>query len=644
MVNSILDSSLKYIDVKKIQEEDMAYNAPLYEIELYPGFDAHIVLGNVSYTYINKNILYLPVYLIKDKYVVLQIGVYEVRADKYAEYLDDDGDLNIEKLSNPFPLYYSFFNEKLLRSILNTDIIKSKSETVENKEIEERTIYKEEKGDPWIKRYMKSANYSIIDNEAGGDCLFAVIRDSFKGKKDLSVDMLRELISSKATEDVYNTFKEHYNMYVGEINNLKKQQILIKKNVDEIKKSFNDTKVKFQAEDDRKKKSELATNANKFAAEIKELTRKFNNLKEDIAGTRELFEEFKWMKGVTSLELLKEKLKTKEFWANSWTINVLEKELNVKLIILSSSNYESGDVDNVLQCGDFTDEEIMKGGEFKPDHYIITSYRGDHYMLITYNNKRIFTFDELPNSIKDTVITKCMENNKGIYNYIPNFNKMKQERKSMMSADSNEGETKHDEIAEDSAVEFDEDVVLQFYSKSNGSKRPGKGSGEKIPLGKEKNYNDLHRLKDWRRVLSNFYVTQQPIEIDGMKYKTVEHYYHSQKFKNENEDFSKQFSLDSGSDMSKDAQMAKSAGGKTGRYKGVKIRDDNVKLDEGFFTSGENKRAMYRGQLAKYKQDELARKVLLATNNAKLQHFVRGGEPVVFYDTMKIRQYLLQRE
>ena len=109
MVNSILDSSLKYIDVKKIQEEDMAYNAPLYEIELYPGFDAHIVLGNVSYTYINKNILYLPVYLIKDKYVVLQIGVYEVRADKYAEYLDDDGDLNIEKLSNPFPLYYSFF-------------------------------------------------------------------------------------------------------------------------------------------------------------------------------------------------------------------------------------------------------------------------------------------------------------------------------------------------------------------------------------------------------------------------------------------------------------------------------------------------------------------------------------------------------
>ena len=39
---------------------------------------------------------------------------------------------------------------------------------------------------------------------------------------------------------------------------------------------------------------------------------------------------------------------------------------------------------------------------------------------------------------------------------------MKQERKSMMSADSNEGETKHDEIAEDSAVEFDEDVVLQF--------------------------------------------------------------------------------------------------------------------------------------------------------------------------------------
>ena len=45
-------------------------------------------------------------------------------------------------------------------------------------------------------------------------------------------------------------------------------------------------------------------------------------------------------------------------------------------------------------------------------------------------------------------------------------------------------------------------------------------------------------------------------------------------------------------------------------------------------------------QLEKYKSDPLAKQVLLATKNAKLQHFVRGQPPIVFYDTMKIRGLL----
>ena len=190
-----------------------------------------------------------------------------------------------------------------------------------------------------------------------------------------------------------------------------------------------------------------------------------------------------------------------------------------------------------------------------------------------------------------------------------------------------------------SQVKFDNDVVLQFHSKSRDV-RPGKGSGEKISLGKESNYNDLKKIKNWRRILSNFYETNPPLSIDGKKWKTVEHYYNSQKFKNQNVDFSNLFSLDSNSEISKDPNMAKSAGGKSGRYKGVLIRDKNIKVDDDFFSSKENERAMYRGQLAKYKQDDLSQRVLLATNDAKLQHFVRGEPAVVFYDTMMIRDFL----
>ena len=49
---------------------------------------------------------------------------------------------------------------------------------------------------------------------------------------------------------------------------------------------------------------------------------------------------------------------------------------------------------------------------------------------------------------------------------------------------------------------------------------------------------------------------------------------------------------------------------------------------------------MFKAQMAKYKSDALAKKVLMATKNAKLQHFVRGQPAIVFYDTMKIREIL----
>ena len=35
-----------------------------------------------------------------------------------------------------------------------------------------------------------------------------------------------------------------------------------------------------------------------------------------------------------------------------------------------------------------------------------------------------------------------------------------------------------------------------------------------------------------------------------------------------------------------------------------------------------------------------AKRVLMATKDAKLQHFVRGQSPIIFYDTMKIREVL----
>ena len=49
---------------------------------------------------------------------------------------------------------------------------------------------------------------------------------------------------------------------------------------------------------------------------------------------------------------------------------------------------------------------------------------------------------------------------------------------------------------------------------------------------------------------------------------------------------------------------------------------------------------MEDAQRAKYTQNKKEKKILLLTKKAKLQHFSRGSPPIIFYDTMRIREEL----
>ena len=696
MVKSVLNPEIVYDEVMTIDKSDIGYDATQFEIELFPNLASVIALGNVKYTFSDKNILYAPVYLIKDGEVQDQIGVYEFLASNYTQLLDEDNDIDIDRLLNPLPLYYKFFNEKFLKSKMGknlqiyptgtpapptsaieslgaelvevgeeevtgdkwsspnkptvlTEILGSKQSTkapevtLLNQEMREREKYKLQAGDSWIKKFMKNGSYSLLDNEAGGDCLFAIIRDAFRDiPRDMTVAHLRDIVSKAANEHVLSNFKEHYDMYNTELVKLTARQL-------EIRNRIQVLKVQFSTAPSREEKVKLA-------GEAKQLGTEFNRLKRERKHANELIQEFKWMKGIKTVKQLKAKIKTCKFWAESWAINILERALNIKLVILSSESYRLGDIDNVLQCGDMVDADIRSAGEFKPKHYIIASYRGDHYILIRYNGKRIFTFDTLPPSIKQMIVTKCVESRgEGIYNMIPEFNALGNKRKKPGIGES-KGLPKTDSGAEDidlaamekydegylgmKQISFDPDIVFQFYSKSSGKPKPGKGSGEKIGKGKTLEFATLAAIPEWRKVLSNFYKTAEPMQIDDLKWASVENFYQGSKFKKDNPAYYATFALDSGSDISKSPEMAKAAGGKTGKYKGKLIRPKTIKIDPAFFSSSENERSMYRAQMVKYKTDALAKAVLLATKNAKLQHFVRGNPPIVFYDTMKIRSLL----
>ena len=134
-----------------------------------------------------------------------------------------------------------------------------------------------------------------------------------------------------------------------------------------------------------------------------------------------------------------------------------------------------------------------------------------------------------------------MEKNAGKFSTIPKFQKFKR----------NLGKK---EVEDDKSL-YTSKTVLQFYSKSAEKPYPGKGSGEK--LGDKERYLELSRIPNWRRMLSNFSIS--PFTLDGHMWSGVEWYYQGSKFKKNNPEFYLLFSLDSGSEISKDAAMAKAA-------------------------------------------------------------------------------------
>ena len=189
---------------------------------------------------------------------------------------------------------------------------------------------------------------------------------------------------------------------------------------------------------------------------------------------------------------------------------------------------------------------------------------------------------------------------------------------------------------------YPEQTRFIFYSKSTDAK-PGKGSGEYLAP-EDGNFEELSKIKDWRKKLSNFWIA--PFRLDGKRWASVEHYYQGSKFKGTPE-FYNQFSLDSGSELSKDPVLAKAAGGKTGKFNGKLIRPKGIVIDSDFFEgkTGELYRRsdleMNRAQDSKFIQNGDLTHLLKLTKNAQLVHYQRGEPSVIFYNLMSLRSDIL---
>ena len=610
MVKSILVPEINYKEENTLYSDDIEYDASLYEIELLNN-KLIIALGKVKTFYIEDKVVFYPIYMIKNDKVVSQIGLYEIFNAQQLDVLDVEGDIDIDKLNTP--LLYEFVNEEFLN--------KKMEDKPEEMAMKEKYIKEESKN--WIDKYMEDNNYDIVDNEGGGDCLFAVIRDGLS-KTDiaLTVRELREMLSENVTETTYEGYKTQYDS----INN---EYSILSKEVKDLAKKHKDLKKKLEVTKERNIQLIIVEQG-------EEIAKRYKEAKKEKEVTNELLKEFEFMEGITSFEAFKAVLQTCKFWGDTVAITTLERVLGIKLILFSQQAYETGDMDNVLLCGSLNDNILEEEAIFKPKYYIMVNYEGWHYKLINYKDKSSLDFNSIPYNVKMMIVNKCLERNAGPYYLIEDFKNLLVKLNKDTSI-SNINKDIMEENFEKSNL-YDDNTVFQFYSKSDDKPKPGKGSGEK--LGKEglDAYIELASIPQWRKKLSNFWT--EDFELDGKKWLSVEHYYQGSKFKNDNPEFYNKFSLDSGSQISKEPVLAKAAGGKTGKYKGTIIRPKDVVLDKNYFESGRDKKEMFSAMKAKFTQNEDLKKMLKATKKAKLVHYVRGSPYVTFDNLMEIRNIL----
>jgi len=655
MVQSLIQPEIHYPEIHDIDPEDVGHDGTLCEL----GFPNHedkfmlVVFGKIKYTYHNRGILYYPVYLLTKKRNKLaihaKIGVVEVPVKHALYILDENKDVRLDMLEDP--LLFAFATEDYLerfstddvptiqqqqrnpkkadqtqeseadsvvedddddssasvqqaRQLLAHGVFKTNNRVVvvpavpEETETEAKTLtetFEEKDARCWVQTFLKNARYHIHTvHGPDSDSLFACIADAFQQiGQDTTVAKLRAVVALEAT---LSEFKDRREVF----------EHLVKRGQDK-EHHIKQTKLELLS---KQQPGHQPMNDDKHvdALERKKLalTRELAHddfLKKQVVGTD--FAE------VTSLQHFREFIMTNRFYPDDWAINVLEHKLDMKLVLLSESEFEDGDVHHVLHC------PTSSGTRKTPKFYIVAAVnKKHHYSLVTYKNKadqdvgkRIFAFAELPWGLKQHIAQRCAERSGHGFHGIAEFDDLASQRGYQDENESGGVPPTTGEVA-----------AFQFHRLASLRAAPGKGPNEHLVVKADAlQFHSLGQIRAWRRKLDDTWA-QSKFTVDGKTWASVVHYMQSRKFRKKHPEYADTFSLDSRTALSKNVDLALAATTKDSKTTKTKVRPSVIDMDPDQ-TPEEIERDRVTALHAKFSQNADVGQVLAATHPATLLHY-----------------------
>ena len=630
MVASEIDPTLNYSEIKTVNLNDTKMESELYQI-IVLGINIIIAIGTSKQT--NKNITYFPIYLVKSDDRVIQIGVYEFLTTAINKYIGDNGNLLVSNKMKP--LLYSFATNTALyswRKMPDTKIAKDTptpppmpkkhvsvkipamhadifmagamshrpmQQESKTDALDARQKYHASERDSWINSLMQNKHYAIDESEGNDKCFFTAIKDAFSSIGfQTTADKLRHKLSINISKDIFEKYKH---LYIA----LSELDIKCKTYISQLQARNAELKQLMLKTLDRiMQMSMIKEGENNLIL--------FNKLKNEKKMIDRYLHEYRFMKGVLTYPEFQKKIRTCSFWAETWAVADVERILNVKFVILLQSEYTQSDVNNVVQCG------YKHTGIFQPDYYIVMARTKAEYQLVSYKGRRMLSYAELPHDLKRMIADKCIEYDTTGFSTIPEFMRPTTESEAFVFGDKL----------------FDDSIVFIVHEKS-ANNLPGHGNGEHIPEQLISEYAELSSDAKWRNKLSNEWM--QPFELDGRRWLTAEHYYQGSKFKKNNPNFYRQFSINSGMEIANKVDLAKSAGRKSGIHRGVHYRERGVSRDVDF----KKEDAMHTALVAKFTQHPDLKEALMNTMNAKIMIHRRGTQCVPAMALMRVRKQLI---